>query len=91
MIIIIQKIGFTQDFGNISLIPRLCVPHVDGHLPYSNIKIGKSNTPTILKMRECSSFYSPLFCINFSILSKIVKYQQKSSKESSTKNSAKSV
>ena len=45
---IIWKIGFTLDFGIISLIPRLVVgslfllkPHAVGHLPYSNIRIGR--------------------------------------------------
>ena len=62
---IIWKIGFTLDFGIISLIicfgvhiPTLLKPHAGGHLPYSNIKIRKLNTPTIFKiMCECSSLY----------------------------------
>ena len=36
-------------------------PQAGGDLPYSNLKIGKSNTPTIFKiMSECSSLYKIL-------------------------------
>ena len=36
-------------------------PNAGGHLPYSNIKIGKLNTPTISKiMCECLSLYKIL-------------------------------
>ena len=61
---IIWKIGFTLDFGIISLILGLGVPpsykktHAGGHLPYSNFRIGKLNTPTNLP-----SFSK--YCVNF--------------------------
>ena len=49
---IIWKIGYTLDFG-INIInplfgcaPTLLKPHAGGQLPYSNFKIGQSNTPT---------------------------------------------
>lgn len=63
---IILKIGFTMDFGIISLIPHLRLgvlkPNAGGantllktqRVWTFNIKIGMSNTPTIFKfMREC--------------------------------------
>ena len=42
---IIWEIRFTLDFEIISLIPirMLLKPHVGGHLPFSDIKIGKWN------------------------------------------------
>ena len=45
---IIWKIGFTLDFGNISLIQVFGVPPhgtAGRHLPYLNIKIRKLNIP----------------------------------------------
>ena len=39
-------------------------PNAGGHLPYSNLKIGKLNTPTISKiMFECLSLYKILVCM----------------------------
>ena len=63
---IIWKIGFTLDFGIIFLIPHLAVPRVTktqagGHIPCSNIKMGKSNSPTVFKiMLDFSSLYKIL-------------------------------
>ena len=58
---IFWKIGLTLDFGIISLIPRLCALYKNPTLV--DIKIGKSNTPTIFKMMlECSSLYKILEC-----------------------------
>ena len=57
--------GFWDQIINLPFecTPTLRKPHACGHLPYSNIKIGKSNTPTIFKiMRECSSLHRILVC-----------------------------
>ena len=41
--------------------PAFLKPYPGGHLPYSNIKIEKSNTPTIFKiMLGCSFLYKIL-------------------------------
>ena len=59
---IIWKIGITLHFGIVLYPPFGCTttllkPHTSGHLPYSNFKIGKLNTPTNLP-----SF--PKYCLN---------------------------
>jgi len=66
--VIIWKIGFTLDFGIIlnppfGITTMLLKLHAVGHIPYSNIKIRKLNTPIIFKIMHCSSLYIESFVL----------------------------
>jgi len=58
---IIWKIGFTLDFEIIFLIPAVWVyAQAGGHLSYSNIKSGKSNTSTFFEIMRVHPYIQSL-------------------------------
>ena len=81
---IIWKIRFTLHFGIISLIPCLDVPtpillkpNADGHLPYSNFKIGKLDTPTIFKNGSNGKVHQKFISIGLAFLEELANKQTK--------------
>ena len=59
------------------LTSTLLKPHAGGHLPYSNFKIGKSDTPTIFKNGSNGKVHQKFISIGLAFLEELANKQTK--------------